>query len=232
MRVYFSSPGTQQQAEHVSGMPVLLSFATWRPWLTRYQSTFSRIMIDSGAFSELNTGKKIDLDKYADWSQQWIGHADAIAGLDDISGDWKRSLDNYQKFPNGFPTIHDTDPPELLKDLVQLCQERKHWLGIGLKPPRASKEEFVRWVCENVPEDIHIHGWALRTYANVRRIDSFDSTNWFRDAMAICANRQLKHLTYGEALEIVVKRYVRENRSIVPENKSDEIPLFQPMEIN
>lgn len=220
MKVYFSSPGTQQQAEHVSGMPVLLSFATWRPWLSRYQQTFSNIMIDSGAFSELNTGVKIDLDKYAEWSQQWIGHADAIAGLDDISGDWKRSLDNYQRFPGGFPTMHDTDPPELLKDLVQLCIERKQWLGLGLKPPRRGKEDFVRWVCDNVPEDLHIHGWALRTYSKVRRINSFDSTNWFRDAMDLRVMKQLQHLTYGETLDIVIKRYVREQRDL--KNKGPE----------
>ena len=219
MKVYFSSPGTQQQAEHVSGMPVLLSFATWRPWLSRYQQTFSNIMIDSGAFSELNTGVKIDLDKYADWSQQWIEHADAIAGLDDISGDWKRSLDNYQRFPGGFPTMHDTDPPELLKDLVQLCIERKQWLGLGLKPPRRGKEDFVRWVCDNVPENLHVHGWALRTYSKVRRINSFDSTNWFRDAMDLRVMKQLQHLTYGETLDIVIKRYIREQREL---NKEPE----------
>lgn len=217
-RVYLSSPCTQQQAEHCCDMPVLLSFATWRPWMTRYQASYSRILIDSGAYSEMTTGKAIDLQAYKDWSAQWDGHADAIAGLDDISGDWRRSLANYSAFEQGFPTIHDSDPPELLKDLVQLATERKQWLGIGLVPPRQSKENFVRWVLDNVPESLHVHGWALRLYSKYRRFDSFDSTNWFRDAFAITANRLTSHLTYGEALQIVIKRYQRESRSIPEEN--------------
>ena len=51
MIVYLASPNTQQQAEHVADMPVLLSFAVYRPWMSRYQQTFRRILIDSGAFS-------------------------------------------------------------------------------------------------------------------------------------------------------------------------------------
>lgn len=222
MTVYLSSPCTQQQAEHVSEMPVLLSFATYRPWLDRYQPSFSRILIDSGAYSELNSGKKIDLAQYADWCAKWVPHADAIAGLDDISGDWRRSMSNYEQFPLGFPTIHDTDPPELLKDLVAIALERNGWLGLGLKPPRGNKEEFVRWVCDNVPPSIHLHGWALRAYSHVRRIDSFDSTNWFRDAMDLRVKPLTRHLTYGECLEIIVKRYKRESRSFFQEVASNE----------
>lgn len=110
MDVYLASPNTQQQAEHACNMPVLLSFAIFAPWLDKYQQTFKRLLIDSGAYSEMNSGKKIDGVKYLDWCQRWSGHADAIAGLDDISGDWKRSLSNYEQF-GGFPTFHDTDPP-------------------------------------------------------------------------------------------------------------------------
>jgi hypothetical protein len=216
--VYLGSPQTQQQAEHVADMPVLLSFAlaSCATWLNKgYQQSFSRILIDSGAFSELNSGVKVDLDEYVDWAQRWIGHADAIAGLDDISGDWRRSLENYQRFPIGFPTIHDTDPPELLSDLVSLARERGRWLGVGLKPPRHGKERWIRQICDNVPDDLHIHGWALRAYAHIRRLDSTDSTNWLRDAMKI--RSQLPWLNYGECLEIVVKRYQRWKRVIIDE---------------
>lgn len=91
-------------------------------------------------------------------------------------------------------------------------------MGIGLKPPRLkSKEKFVRATCDRIPDDIHIHGWALRGFANVRRLDSMDSTNWFRDALQLRMMRELKHLTFGEALEIIVKRYQREDRVITAE---------------
>lgn len=216
--IYLASPGNQQQAEHVAGMPVLLSYGLYDPFLDRYQHTFARILIDSGAYSVFNSGKTIDIAAYADWSLRWSGHADAVAGLDDIAGDWRQSLRNYEAMSNGFPTIHDSDPPELLKDLIPIAQSRGGWLGVGLTPPRTGKERFVRWVCDNVPEELHLHGWALRAYSHIRRIDSMDSTNWWRDGFKI--RRDLPWLTYGEALEIVVKRYQRERRMFVEESQS------------
>jgi len=216
--VYLASPNTQQQAEHVCDMPVLISFGCYSPWIDGYQASFDRILIDSGAFSELNSGKKIDGEKYRDWCQRWAGHADAIAGLDDISGDWRRSLDNYERF-GGFPTMHDTDPDELLDDLIPLARERGGWLGVGLKPPRHGKERWIRGVCDRVPEDIHVHGWALRAYTHIRRLDSVDSTNWWRDAMKLRTLPDTSHLTYGECLEIVVKRYKRWQRQVGEEQQ-------------
>lgn len=221
MIVYLASPNTQQQAEHAAEMPVLLSFALWQPWLDRYQQSFRRILVDSGAYSELTGAAKVDVLEYRDWSQRWHGHADAVAGLDDISGDWKRSLSNYAAFPESFPTYHDTDPLELLPDLVAMARERGRWLGLGIKPPREGRERWVRETCEQIPSDIHVHGWALRAYTNVRRLDSVDSTNWWRDAMKI--RRDLPWLTYGECLEIVTKRYARWSRVI--DEESDQLRM-------
>lgn len=217
MTVYLASPNTQQQAEHVSCMPVLLSFACWSPWLDRYQASFRRLLIDSGAFSELNTGVRVDLAEYREWTARWVGHADAIAGLDDISGDWRRSLANYEAVPLGFPTYHETDPPELLNDLIPMARERGGWLGLGMLPKtRALKggETWLRGALDRVPDDIHVHLWAGRAYTKIRRIDSVDSTNWWRDAMKLRTLSDLEHLTYGECLEIVVKRYQRWDRRI------------------
>jgi hypothetical protein len=218
MIVYLASPNTQQQAEHVENMPVLLSFAIYGQWMDRYQQTFSRILIDSGAYSEMNSGKKIDGEEYLDWQKRWEGHADAVAGIDDIRGDWRKSLSNYEKY-GGFPTFHDSDPPELLDDLIPIARERGGWIGLGLVPPREGKEQWVRNACERIPEDLHVHGWALRAYTKVRRLDSVDSTNWWRDGMRLRTIGDLSHLTYGECLEIVVKRYQRWDRTIKDEGK-------------
>jgi hypothetical protein len=190
--------------------------------LDKYQHAFGRLLIDSGAYSAFNSGQKIDVAAYAEWSRRWDGHADAVAGLDDIAGDWRQSLRNYEAMDNGFPTIHDSDPPELLKDLIPIAQARGGWLGVGLEPPRQGKERFVRWVCDNVPEDLHIHGWALRAYAHIRRIDSMDSTNWWRDAFKV--RRDLPWLTYGEALQIIVKRYQREARMFKEDSQAELFP--------
>ena len=175
--------------------------------MSDYTKTFSRLLIDSGAYSVLNSGAAVDPVAYRDWHQQWDGVADAVAGLDDIAGDWKRSMENY-RVGGGFPTYHDTDPPELLGDLCDLARERGGWLGIGIKPPRHGKRQWLIDTLAKIPEGIHVHGWALRQYADLIRFDSMDSTNWWRDGFKIKA--QLPFLSYGECLDIVVKRYQRE----------------------
>lgn len=221
MLVYLASPNTQQQAEHVAGMPVLLSYSCYSHWLDKgYQESFGRILIDSGAYSEFSSGKKIDISAYADWANRWVGHADAIAGLDDIAGDWRRSIRNYEEFPIGFPTFHETDPPELLDDLIAIATERKQWIGLGLLPPRDGKERWVRSTLEKIPDCLHVHGWAMRKYTHCRRLNSVDSTNWWRDAMKLRTLNDLSHLTYGECLEIVVKRYQRWTRRIIDQKQS------------
>lgn len=223
MNVYLASPRNQLQASVLADMPVLLSFPLWSSYLESYQCTFGRILIDSGAYSVMNTGKTVDVLAYRDWSQRWRETADAIAGLDDISGDWRQSLRNYEAVEWSFPTIHDTDPPELLDDLIAICIERKCWLGVGLMPPRETKERFLRDVFERIPENVHVHGWALRAYTKLRRIDSVDSTNWFRDAMKY--RSQLPWITYAEALELVTKRYKRWSRIVEPENLQTKLPI-------
>lgn len=228
MIVYLASPNNQQQAEHATGMPVLLSYAVAGrcSWLDKgYQQSFSRVLVDSGAYSEFTTGKRVDLGAYCEWASRWDGHADAIAGLDDIAGDWKKSLANYEAFPGGFPTFHESDPWDLLADLVAMCIERRQWLGLGLLPPREGKESWVRRVVAEIPDSIHVHGWAMRRYTHVRRLDSVDSTNWWRDAMKLRTSSELSHLTYGECLDIVVKRYQRWTR-VITDPKSTEAPLF------
>lgn len=213
MNVYLASPKSRHDSEYLIGMSVLLSYSHWEKSIADFVPTFRRVLIDSGAFGELS-GKKIDVEAYRDWSEPWRITADAIAGLDDIQGDWRRSLKNYERVPWGFPTIHDTDPPELLTDLVELAKERGRWIGIGLKPPREGKERFVRWACDQMPDPLHVHGWALRRYTYVRRLNSVDSTDWIHSMLKLKGMAELRHLTTGECLEIVVKRYQRWQREI------------------
>lgn len=225
MNVYLASPNTQQQAEHCSGMAVLLSFALFKPWLWQYQPTFGRVLIDSGAFSVLQGREEIDREAFRDFGEMWRGHADAIAGIDDIGGDFKKSMANYQAIEFTFPTWHDSDPPEALAELIAMAQERKTWLGIGLLPPRHGKEKAIREALESIPHGLHVHGWALRAYTHIRRIDSVDSTNWWRDAMKL--RQSLPWLTYGECLDLMVRKYQRWTRVIKPQQVGTQINFME-----
>lgn len=226
MDVFLASPNNQLQAHAANGMPVLISFALWNEWMGDYTPSYEKLLIDSGAFSEFSTGEKIDINEYMDWAERWRDQAVAIAGLDSIEGDWRQSLDNYEKFKRGFPTFHESDPPGLLNDLISMSKERNQWLGIGLIPPRQGKYKWMKETLEKIPEGIHVHGWACRAYTNFSRIDSVDSTNWWRDAYALKIDGKLKHLTYGECLEIIIKRYQRWDRKIDEMNEVKEKTLF------
>src|SRR5215831_3208528 len=220
MTVYLSSPKSQMHCAALTDMPVLLSFANWHPFVSTYQTAFSRVMLDSGAFSEFNSGKMIDLTAYRDWSEPWRNRADAIAGLDDIRGDWHKSLANYAAIPWGFPTFHDSDPAELLPDLVAMAQARQTWLGIGLVPPRHGKEHFLRRTFDCIPQELHIHLFAGREYVGIERVNSTDSTDWWLTALRLRGIAELKHLTPAECLEIVIKRYKRWNRKMEMQNEN------------
>lgn len=223
MKFYMASPVSQLQADTVRGYPVLMSFAVWRghKYLTDWLPSFSDLLIDSGAYSVLKSGVNIDLPEYIEWAES-LPWADAYAGLDHIEGDWKLSLKNYES--GGFPTMHDTDPPELLEDLIEIARVNcagwsSPWVGVGLKPPRQGKEHWVREVMEKIPDDIHVHGWALGAYTHVARIDSIDSTHWWREAMKY--RTKMPWLTYGETLEIAVKKCQRFSRMVEPDNQGE-----------
>lgn len=220
MTFYLGSPGNQMHADYLRGMPTLVSYAIYARWLDDYISSFGRVLIDSGAFSEFNSGVKVDGPAYRDWCQRWgnTAHVDAVAGLDDISGDWRKSLRNYEAF-GGFPTYHESDPPELLTDLISIARERGNWLGVGLMPPRAGKWRWVKETLSRVPDDLHVHVWAGGAYSGHPRVASVDSTNWFRDAWQY--RNQLPHLTPAECVEIAVKRYQRVQRVPVPVGRNE-----------
>jgi hypothetical protein len=220
MIVYLVVSHSVLHCNALAGMPVLFSYAHYSPIMEGYQASFSRILIDSGAFSEHNTGKKIEGEAYREWASQWEGHADAIAGLDDISGDVKRSFRNYEKF-GGFPTIHFKDPFESLPDLLEVSRKQgKRWLGIGGligKGNRDAKEDFVRRVCDSVPSDTHLHAWGAQGYTHIRRVDSIDHSGWLHDSMRI--RKELPFLTYGEADGLAVKRAERWKRVLKGKSK-------------
>jgi len=213
VKVYIGTPCNQLQASLVDNMPVLVSFAVYSSFLERgYMQSFSSLVLDSGAYSELNSGVKVDLCMYRDWCQRFPW-ADAFAGLDDIRGDWKRSLRNYELLEGSFPTFHDTDPDELLEDLIPMARERGGWIGIGLMPPRAGREAWLRRTLGRIPDDLHVHGWALGRYSHIQGINSFDSTHAWIEWMKI--RKALGDwITSAECMALAVKKVRRQSRQV------------------
>lgn len=232
MRIFLGSPGNQMQAHMASGCRVLSSFVTWQKFkgLSQFMPTFSEVLLDSGAFSEFTSkgAVKVELDEYVDWIDAHP-YKVAWAGLDDINGDHERSLRNYQR--GGFPTIHDKDPGgAFLDELVEISREQGgNWIGIGVTPTkqRHGMEAFIRDTIERIPDDLHIHGWALGLYTYLP-LGSIDSTNWWRDSFKIL--NAYPFLTTPEALEIVIKRITRVPRMAIEDNQQLAFPTKEPTE--
>lgn len=113
-----------------------------------------------------------------------------------------------------------------------MARERGRWIGLGMLPTtRAARrgDGWIRSACDQIPDDVHVHLWAGRAYTHIRRLDSVDSTNWWRDAMKLRTIPDLAHLTYGECLAIVVKRYQRWTRVIESDDAADTQPLFRDL---
>ncbi len=199
----------------LKGLPVLMSFAEYREIHDTggYMQSFGRLLLDSGAYSELSTGKAVDLDAYLSWVERYPW-ADAYAGLDDISGDYRRSLANYER--GGFPTIHDSDPDWLLDELIPIARERGNWIGVGLVPPRTKREDWLRRTLARIPEDLHVHGWALGAYCHVPGLSSWDSTHAWREWGKLKAAHSW--LTNAECLELAVLKMQRMGRQIPVES--------------
>ncbi len=219
---------TQQQWHAAREMPVLCSFAHWGSVHERYWPSASELMIDSGAFSEINTGVAVDIDAYKGFVMTFAPQGIPCAGLDDIGGDGARSMRNYQH-AGGFPTIHDADDQGdgFLSELVAYAQEwGQGWIGVGMTPGiRGRLGPWVREVTERIKAldpTLHIHGWAARAHYNSpdgRLLDSTDSTNWLLDRQKVMAAPETRHLTPAEALDIVVLRYKRERRRTFTEEQ-------------
>jgi len=188
--------------------------------------TFERILLDSGAYTQYKQGGVVDIEGYLDWVARFP-HIDAFAGLDDIGGDYKRSLRNYEK--GGFPTIHDQDPPELLDDLIPIARSAGGWIGIGCTPDdsgrRMGREDWLLRTLKRIPDDLHVHGFALRHYSYIPRFDSFDSTAWFRSAMRL---RKIigPWLMHDEAIELSIKQCMRSVRFPADPGEAEQEGLF------
>jgi hypothetical protein len=118
--------------------------------------------------------------------------------------------------------MHESDPPELLDDLIPIARERGNWIGVGLLPPRANKWGWIKNTLSRIPDGIHVHIWAGGEYCGHPRCDSCDSTNWLLDSFAY--RKSMPFLTLAECVELVVKRYQRFDR--VPVDVSESPSLF------
>ncbi len=218
---FLSSPNTQAQASLLEGWDALISYGVARrkTWVREYLRSFRNILIDSGAYSVMNSGKVLDVDEYAEWASNVMleGNVVAVAALDDIKGRSELTYANWMKYPWMFPTYHDSDPEDFLDEILS---HNPAWLGLGMVPPRINVP-WLRSTLDRIPEGTHVHGWALGSFSHLQRLDSADSTGWILDVRKLKESSLTCHLTTQEQLEIVVKRFKRKHYVHVQEVLND-----------
>jgi hypothetical protein len=141
---YLSTPGSMAQAQAAQGAAVLISYAYVSPWLMEFTRSFRRVLWDSGAYTAYTKGKVIDLDAYAETARA-IPWSDGAASLDDIAGDWKKGLANWDRYPWMFPVYHDSDPPEAL-DAILVRTRRLSPASSTSGTPASSYRGLARFV--------------------------------------------------------------------------------------
>jgi hypothetical protein len=211
--VYFAGVNQHQWCQAFRGEHVLESFADVQKLMDRYRPLFASMVLDSGAFSEMTTGKAIDLGRYADFCHEHGAFYRWVASLDSITGGVDANIDNWQALEkrgvSSVPTFHQGEPWSLLTDYCKAAPR----VGLGFQRPIENARSWLDECFSRIPEGHKVHGWAMTSYTDYP-FESVDSRTWMFELRALMAVEgqgadALRCLTPGELLDIVTKKNER-----------------------
>ena len=211
MIVYFAGVNQIHFCEAFRGRHILESFADQRPLFGRYRATFAGVGLDCGAFSD----KSIDIGAYAAFVHEHGEFYDWVASLDSIRGGVSENLSNWQDLRdrgiNAMPTFHQGEPIAILR---AYCEQSAR-VALGFQRPIQNARAFLDEAFSNIPPHVKVHGWAMTNYTARYPFASVDSTSWLHELKALRATQTTQqgepfaHLTDGELIDIIQKRYDR-----------------------
>ncbi len=211
--IYFAGVNQHQWCEAFRGLRVLESFADSRALFDRYRPTFASMCLDSGAFTEMNTGEAIDLGAYISFCLEHGAAYDWIASLDSITGGPEVNVANWSAMRaegvDAVPTFHQGEPMDLLGEY---CMSAK-MIGLGFQRPIENARPWLDDCFNRIPSATRVHGWAMTSYTDYP-FHSVDSRSWYFEVKALMSVKgqgeaAMACLTPGELLEIVQKKYAR-----------------------
>lgn len=215
MIVYFAGVNQIHFCERFMGRHVLESFADVRPLFGRYRATFASMVLDCGAYSELTTGVSIDLGEYAAFCEAHGDFYEWVASVDSIRGGVSENLSNWRTLMDrdidAMPTFHQGEPISLIREY---CSDSSR-LGLGFQRPIKNERAFLDEAFAHIPPHVRVHGWAMTNYTASYPFASVDSTSWLHELKALRVTQTTQqgepfaHLTDGELIEIIQKRYDR-----------------------
>lgn len=244
MIIYLASPATQLHAEMMAGCDVLESFAikATAQWSVRYRPTWRRVMLDSGAYSEMTTGKAVDLGAYVDFCVQHQAAYSEIVNLDVIAGDVServtRSAANLQRMRDAgldpLPVFHQGEPYSVLQDLASCGR-----VGLGFQRPIRGGQAWLDECFARIPSTTKVHGFGMANerFTKLFPFHSVDSATWIHELKALSAlsgqgSDVLHYLTQGELLKLVILKYQRLPMASAwaGKSQSDMFAMFDDLE--
>lgn len=141
------------------------------------------VFLDSGAFSAMTKGVKIDLQEYIHYCHEYSDRLTAYANLD-VIGDPSGSMKNLEKMKgaglNPVPVFHYGSPLSVLDEMVS----SNDYLALGgLVPLKGKKDKLKAWLdrCFSCIRDrTKAHGFGVTNFSLLCRypFHSVDSTSW------------------------------------------------------
>jgi len=143
------------------------------------------LFLDSGAFSAMTLGAKIDIDEYIEFCRRHGDKFEVIASLD-VIGDWKKTKINHDKMRqagiNSIPTFHVREPFDFLCELL----ESNDYIALGVAGMQRRRRAIIAWLTKcfklrkEIRPDCRFHGFALTSSQIIRFFPwhSIDSSTW------------------------------------------------------
>lgn len=169
------------------------------------------LILDSGAFTAMNTGKPVDVDEYTDFCDANRDRF-ALAFALDVIGDHRASMRNYRRQQDalgvGFPLVPTWHMGTALKELDSLCAETGY-VSIGGAVPFLRKRTQLGRVMVEAHRIAARHGTVLHGLgmSGAVAVDfpwrSVDSASWTipgRMPLAYLAHRDgsMTSMKYGD----------------------------------
>jgi len=144
---------------------------------------FRSWVMDSGAFSAQNSGKKIDLQAYIECCKEMQARDPLLVEVFalDVIGDWRASLKNYEEMwrqgVEAIPCWHKGEPWDALMGLAK--DYPKIALGGLVGTPAKAKRKIIEQAFARVwPKPIHGFGLCSQDLVLGFPFHTVDATNW------------------------------------------------------
>ena len=175
-------PPPTVEAVSLPAPALLVSWVYLRSFLNARERIHHRDwVLDSGAYSAMNSGTKIDLQEYTEAAKRMVAEDPTLTEVFalDVIGDWRASLKNCEAmWAAGVPAIpcyHLGEPEDVLRTIARDYPK----IALGGAVGATGKQKWAEQCFARVwPKRIHGFGFGSRQTILALPWHSVDASNW------------------------------------------------------